>query len=73
MGILKNQLPNSTLGLKGKQPKKSEGLNTFQQPGSFTNLPKSLQHSRLDLDGKTPEGYKAPERGIDDRLRDLTD
>lgn len=72
MGILKDQLPNSTLGLKGSTPSLSKGFNTFATPGSRPMNPESLKGSSLDLDGKTPKGYQAPEAGIDDRLLDLT-
>lgn len=72
MGILKNQLPHSALGLKGNTPSSSKGFNTFTAPGSKPMNPESLKGSSLDLDGLTPKGYQAPESGIADRLLDLT-
>lgn len=75
MGILKDQLKNSSLGLKGTTPATREGANPASQLHAQGSNPTGMQssHSIHDLDGKTPEGYKAPERGIDHRLRDLTD
>ena len=53
MGILKNQLETSKLGLNGKTPEKRAGaLET-----STLHAPIEGQHSKFDLDGTTPKKY----------------
>ena len=64
MSILKNQLPNSTLGLKGATPNKRVGA--VAPTGLHVDLKTKAQlagHSNLDLDGQTPDKYldNAPE------------
>jgi|TARA_R110002167_G_scaffold50649_10_gene147419 hypothetical protein len=53
MGILKNQLQKSILGLKGSTPGKGPGA----LPSSKLHNLKSITRSSLDLDGVTPSKY----------------
>jgi hypothetical protein len=53
MGILNNQLKQSTLGLKGSTPPQRAGA----LPTSKTHNLDSLGKSRLDLDAITPAKY----------------
>jgi hypothetical protein len=53
MGILKNQLTQSILGLKGSTPPQRAGA----LPSSKTHNLDSLGKSRLDLDAITPSKY----------------
>ena len=53
MGILKNQLQKSILGLKGSTPAKRPGA----LPSSKLHNLKSITRSNLDLDGITPSKY----------------
>ena len=61
MGILNNQLPNSTLGLKGSTPGQRAGANpnsTLHNQSSINNNPEiAAKPSQLDLDGATPSKY----------------
>jgi len=53
MGILKNQLETSKLGLNGKTPEKRAGaLET-----STLHAPIEAQHSKFDLNGNMPQKY----------------
>lgn len=58
MGILKDQLPQSNLGLKGTTPSQRPGANkasTLHFESSINDNPDIPQQpSSLDLDGKTP-------------------
>ena len=53
MGILKNQLSQSILGLKGTTPAKRAGAS----PNSKLHNLQSLSISNLDIDAKTPSKY----------------
>ena len=53
MGILKNQLVQSLLGLKGVTPAQRAGAN----PSSKIHNLNSLKKSVLDLDATTPSKY----------------
>jgi len=58
MGILKNQLEQSSLGLKGSTPVKRKGALPTSQAHVRTKLKsQTAEHSTLDLDGQTPEKY----------------
>lgn len=64
MGILSNQLPNSTLGLKGSTPATREGALPTSQKHYKTELKsQTAEHSIHDLDGQRPDTYKHPETG----------
>jgi hypothetical protein len=60
-GIINNQLPNSTLGLKGVTPPQrngAKGKSTLHYQSSLNNIPAIDQSpSGLDLDGVTPDKY----------------
>ena len=58
MGILKNQLEQSSLGLKGETPATREGAQVTSQKHFRTRLKgQTAEHSTLDLDGQTPDKY----------------
>lgn len=61
MGILKNQLIQSILGLKGQKPDTRQGAlrgSTLHYQSSINNNPSIGQApSNLDLDGKSPSKY----------------
>lgn len=59
MGILKNQLQSSDLGLKGSTPTKREGASPNSNLHSITKGTSSTIsfNSELDIDGNTPEKY----------------
>lgn len=61
MGILKDQLPESNLGLKGRTPAQRPGANqasTLHYESSINNRPAINQKpSDLDLDGTRPTAY----------------
>ena len=58
MGIFKNQL-SSNLGLKGETPVTREGALNSSELHAQGFAPTSLKpdHSKYDLDGKTPSKY----------------
>ena len=56
MGILKNQLPNSTLGLKGSTPSTIAGSLSTSQTHYNTKLKaQKPDHSIHDYDGQRPD------------------
>ena len=61
MGILKDQLPESELGLKGITPAQRPGANqasTLHYESSINDRPDITQRpSDLDLDGTRPAAY----------------
>tara|TARA_R110000796_G_scaffold66936_1_gene153800 strand:+ start:3133 stop:3342 length:210 start_codon:yes stop_codon:yes gene_type:complete len=60
-GILTNQLPSSTLGLKGQTPGLNPGADpesTLHYESSINNNPSiDIPASELDLNGVTPPKY----------------
>ena len=60
-GIINNQLPNSTLGLKGVTPPQragAKGKSRLHYESSINNNPAIAQSpSGLDLNGVTPDKY----------------
>lgn len=67
MGILKDQLTGTKFNYGGAQPAQWPGADknsTLHFQSSINNNPKiKAKPSELDLDGKTPAGYKHPETG----------
>jgi len=61
MGILKDQLPESNLGLKGVKPPQRPGANqdsTLHYESSINDRPNITQRpSDLDLNGSKPAAY----------------
>lgn len=58
-GILKNQLPGSSLGLKGATPGTRPGALSTSQLHAQGQAPTTVDadHSVHDLDGSTPDKY----------------
>lgn len=57
MGILKDQLQNSTLGLKGQTPAKRAGASADTTNVHVKGTKQTANHSNLDLDGTIPSQY----------------
>lgn len=57
MGILKNQLQNSALGLKGKTPALRAGASADTTNIHVKGTSQRANHSNLDLDGSLPQQY----------------